>query len=128
MNRIIISLILISFVITGPAYATLSWTCTKCGSTFDFDPRDTSYMNEWCNHHYSVCKGPGTYTDSPMDYSAPRGRPTFGGALLLGGLVGGILGGLYGMVYAEPDMLAYAAAGAFLGCVGTGLLWIVSEE
>lgn len=81
-------------------------------------------MNSWIESHKAACWGEGS---GSTDY-AYHGRPTLAGAFLLGGLAGGILGGIYGMVYAEPDMLAYAAAGAFLGAVAIGLLWIVSEE
>jgi hypothetical protein len=130
MKKIIIGLILISFALTNPAFASLSWTCPNCGETFYFDSRDSQHMNDWSEIHLAACRG-GSSSSSSYDssYSAPRGRPTLAGAFLLGGLVGGTLGGIAGLAYSsQPDLLAYVAAGAFVGMVFTGLLWIVSEE
>ena len=130
MNKIIAALILISFVFTGPAYASLSWTCDNCGQTYYFDNRDSEYMNNWIPIHLNACRGDSSSSySSDSSYSSGSHRPSsVEGAFLLGGLVGGTLGGIVGLAYSsQPDLLVYVAAGAFIGAIAVGLLWIVSE-
>ena len=122
MKKFITVLILLSFVFANPVYASLSWTCPNCGQTYYFDSRDADHMERWTANHLSVCRG-----DGPTDYE-PRGRGTLPGYVFLGGIAGGMLGGIYGLAYSQPEMWSYAAAGAFLGGVAMGLLWIVSAE
>ena len=132
MKRIIVVLILISYVFTFtiPAYASLSWTCSNCGQTYYFDDRDSDYMNNWIPIHENACRGGSSSSySSDSSYSSGSHRPSsVQGAFLLGGLVGGTLGGIVGLAYSsQPDLLAYVAAGAFIGAIAVGLLWIVSE-
>ena len=124
MNRLLTCMVLISIVVASPAFASLSWTCPNCGQTFYFDPRDEDYMNRWIPIHLDACRGGSSSSSYDSSY---HGRPSFEGALLLGGLAGGILGGLYGLVYAEPDMWVYAIGGSVIGAAFTGLLWWAGE-
>jgi hypothetical protein len=122
MNRIITCLILISVVMTSPAFASLSWTCPNCGQTYYFDDRDSDYMNNWIPIHLDACRG-GSSSSSSTD--KPYVRPSFEGALLLGGMAGGVLGGVFGLVYGEP--WSWAIGGAVIGAGITGVVWWASE-
>lgn len=122
LKKIIIIILLFTLIFPSLAYpSSLSWTCPNCRQTFQFDPRDQGYMDSWIANHQSVCGGGGEVTEY-----RPRVRMSLPGYLFIGGIAGGMLGGIYGLAYAQPEMLSYAAAGAFLGAIFTGLLWVVS--
>lgn len=54
----------------------LTWTCPVCGQTFDFDPRDTGYRNDFAQRHLSMHNSAQSTSSSSGVYGM-TGDPVF---------------------------------------------------
>jgi len=54
----------------------LTWTCPVCGQTFDFDPRDTGYRNDFAQRHLSMHNSAQSTSNSSAGYGM-TGDPVF---------------------------------------------------